>query len=80
MPERAPLKAAADGDRVPSVLGLNSSLCGCGPAKDGGSGARSRRGRRRGSEFARLPEAALSTGALDGNTDNWGLGRLGLDQ
>lgn len=50
---RRSLKAAADGDRVPSVLGLKSSLCGCGPAKDGGSGTGSRRGRRRGSEFAR---------------------------
>lgn len=72
MRERAPLKAAADEDRVLSVLGLNSSLCGCGPAKDGGSGTGSPRGRRRESELAghclRLPfpqgrwRGTLSTG------------------
>lgn len=37
--DRAPLKAAAaDGDRARSVLGLDSSPGGRGPAKDGGSG------------------------------------------
>lgn len=71
MLERIPLKAAAVEDRASSILGLNSSLCVCSPAK--GGQFRHRLGAGSAEEVRTcpiLPEAALSTGVLEGNTDN----------